>query len=163
MSSEDQHHVALPKLYGAPAYARPPRPVVARTPRPFDPDDLPLEAFMTPEERALKEAALRGAPGQAHLPATQARLPGTHGSGVVESGEGASMWRPAASLQPRPFRLRTLAARLLRGVEADRAEAGRAAEVERAVGADRGVKADRAVEPAGGRSGEVESVGTERG
>ena len=48
----DEQHVALPKLYGAPAYARPPR-VAADTPRPFDPDDLPIEAVRTDEERDL--------------------------------------------------------------------------------------------------------------
>ena len=48
----DEHHMALPKLYGAPAYARPAAPVVA-TPKPFDPDDLPLETYLTEEEREL--------------------------------------------------------------------------------------------------------------
>ena len=48
--SIDEQHVALPKLYGAPAYARP-APAVATTPRPFDPDDLPIEAVQTDEER----------------------------------------------------------------------------------------------------------------
>ena len=54
----DEHHMALPKLYGAPAYARPAAPVVA-TPKPFDPDDLPLETYLTEEERG----ALLRAPG----------------------------------------------------------------------------------------------------
>ncbi|HYM83084.1 MAG TPA: hypothetical protein VEY67_02895, partial [Candidatus Dormibacteraeota bacterium] len=40
----DEQHVALPKLYGAPAYARPPR-IFDTIDRPTDPDDLPLEAF----------------------------------------------------------------------------------------------------------------------
>lgn len=44
----DEHHVALPKLYGAPAYARPPR-VFEEIDRPPDPDDLPLEAFRDDE------------------------------------------------------------------------------------------------------------------
>ena len=47
--SIDEQHVALPKLYGAPAYARPPAPV-AVTPRPFDPDDLPIEADQNEDE-----------------------------------------------------------------------------------------------------------------
>lgn len=53
MGNEDRVHVALPKLYGAPAYARP--PVVAAQPveRPFDPDELPLEAELTREEREI--------------------------------------------------------------------------------------------------------------
>ena len=45
-------HMALPRLVGAPAYAR---PIVPHIPvaRPFDPDDLPLQALMTDDERAL--------------------------------------------------------------------------------------------------------------
>jgi hypothetical protein len=50
---EDQYqHVALPQLFGAPAYARP-VPAVMPAVRPFDPDALPLAADMTDEERAF--------------------------------------------------------------------------------------------------------------
>lgn len=35
----------MPRLYGAPAYTRPPRP--GEVQRPFDPDDLPLESYRT--------------------------------------------------------------------------------------------------------------------
>lgn len=45
----DEQHVALPHLFGGPAYARPPRPV-AELPRPFDPDELPLEADRSDED-----------------------------------------------------------------------------------------------------------------
>ena len=48
--STDEQHVALPQLYGAPAYARPPA-VVSTGERPFDPDELPIEALRTDEER----------------------------------------------------------------------------------------------------------------
>lgn len=48
----DEQHVALPKLYGAPAYARPPRAYDPED-RPLDPDDLPIEAFRTEEDREL--------------------------------------------------------------------------------------------------------------
>jgi hypothetical protein len=48
--STDEQHVALPQLYGAPAYARPVAAVPA-TERPFDPDELPIEALLTDEER----------------------------------------------------------------------------------------------------------------
>ena len=41
--NDDRGHVAMPKLYGAPAYARPPVVPVKCVERPFDPDDLPLE------------------------------------------------------------------------------------------------------------------------
>ncbi len=51
----DEQHVALPQLYGAPAYARP-APPVEPTERPIDPDDLPIEAFRTDEEQELAEA-----------------------------------------------------------------------------------------------------------
>jgi hypothetical protein len=58
LSSEpdaQHHHVAMPKLMGAPAYARPPRPVES-APRQLDPDDLPIEANRTPEEHELAAA-----------------------------------------------------------------------------------------------------------
>jgi hypothetical protein len=45
----------MPQLLGAPAYARPPR-VVAESPRPLDPDDLPIEAMRSPEDHALLSA-----------------------------------------------------------------------------------------------------------
>ena len=57
--SIDEQHVALPRLYGAPAYARP-QPAVAVGPRPFDPDDLPIEAFQSEEERELAAHAWSG-------------------------------------------------------------------------------------------------------
>ena len=47
MANEDHVHVALPKLYGAPAYARPPVVPVQQAERPIDPDALPLEAVQT--------------------------------------------------------------------------------------------------------------------
>jgi hypothetical protein len=56
VSADELHHLALPMLYGAPAYARP--PTVVHVARPFDPDDLPIQAVMTDEERAL----LQGGP-----------------------------------------------------------------------------------------------------
>jgi hypothetical protein len=53
----DEHHVALPKLYGAPAYARPPR-VFEENERAPDPDDLPLEAFRDDNGIAIAAPAL---------------------------------------------------------------------------------------------------------
>jgi hypothetical protein len=44
--------MAMPQLMGAPAYARPPR-LVVESPRPLDPDDLPIQALRSPEEEAL--------------------------------------------------------------------------------------------------------------
>ena len=48
--NDERGQLALPKLYGAPAYARPPVVPVAPSDRPFDPDDLPLESERTSEE-----------------------------------------------------------------------------------------------------------------
>jgi hypothetical protein len=59
---------AMPRLVGAPAYARPPAPVQS-APRPFDPDELPLEIDQTEEERAFaaKLPARAFAPGGADV------------------------------------------------------------------------------------------------
>jgi hypothetical protein len=56
MYPEDEH-VAHPRLYGAPAYARPPQRVTP-TALPIDPDDLPIAVEQTPEERAIAEELL---------------------------------------------------------------------------------------------------------
>jgi hypothetical protein len=86
---DQQQHVALPRLYGQPAYARPPRSFETSE-RPPDPDDLPLEVVQTDEERQLVERLRDG------------------------SADGAS-WRAgqsggstASGLRPRPFSLRTI-------------------------------------------------------
>ena len=97
----DEQHIALPKLYGAPAYARP-APIAEQSPRPFDPDDLPIEAVQTPEEREIA----------ANLPA-HAYAPGGH---LVAVGGGSSSGQP--QLSPRPLSLRALAGRILRTPDA---------------------------------------------
>jgi hypothetical protein len=51
--NDDYGHVAMPKLYGAPAYARPPITPVEPVERPLDPDDLPLASEQTDDERAM--------------------------------------------------------------------------------------------------------------
>jgi len=56
MYPEDEH-VAHPRLYGAPAYARPPLRVTP-TALPLDPDDLPIAVEQTDEERAIAEQLL---------------------------------------------------------------------------------------------------------
>lgn len=60
MAADPDPYFALPKLYGAPAYARPPR-VVPESERPFDPDDLPIAAEMTDEELAYAQSTAPGA------------------------------------------------------------------------------------------------------
>jgi hypothetical protein len=64
----DESFDALPKLVGAPAYSRPPA-AVESAPRPFDPDELPLEIDQTEEERAFaaKLPARAFAPGGADV------------------------------------------------------------------------------------------------
>jgi hypothetical protein len=84
----DERHVALPKLYGAPAYS-PPVHKVLETPRPFDPDDLPIAAVQTVAERDLA-----------------ATMPDAFGDGRLIDDD-----RP--SLRPRPLSLRTFAGRIL--------------------------------------------------
>ena len=97
----DEQHVALPKLYGAPAYARPAAPV-ATTPRPFDPDDLPIEADKTDEERELAQ----------NLPA-RAWAPGGGPSLSVNGGDDQTS--TDTGIQPRSFRLKGIAGKLLGG------------------------------------------------
>ena len=96
----DEQHVALPKLYGAPAYARPVAPVDP-TPRPIDPDDLPIEAFRTDEEQELAAA----------LPAYAFA-----GGGSQATGQGAAY--PAngdPELRPKALSLKKIAGRIRGG------------------------------------------------
>ena len=93
----DEQHVALPKLYGAPAYARP-APIVAVTPRQFDPDDLPIEAIQTDEEREIASSL----PAYAYAPGGSPNQDDHNGH-----GEGGPQ------LRPRPLSLRALAGRIL--------------------------------------------------
>ena len=95
MSIEDQH-VALPKLYGAPAYARPPAIATPVTPRPFDLDELPIEAYQTDDEREVS----------AKMPTRR------YGSTGLGQGRGSTT---STGLQPRSFNLRGIAGRILGG------------------------------------------------
>src|SRR5205085_357908 len=94
----EEQHIALPKLYGAPAYARP-APVADTTPRPFDPDDLPIEAVQTDEEREMAA----GLPAHAYAP-----------GGAPTKGEKHVRNGGSPSLNPRPLSLKALAGRVLR-------------------------------------------------
>jgi hypothetical protein len=82
-------HMAMPRLMGAPAYARPKR-YSEGLPRPLDTDDLPLEAHRSAEERDLATAIAEGR----HL-------------AVIEAPE--ALLRPSDSTG-----LRAIAARLIR-------------------------------------------------
>ena len=96
---EYSQHVALPKLFGAPAYARP-AIAVAHTPRPLDPDDLPIVAEMGPDELALLAA----------LPAPDGRVPAVAPAHMAVAVAEA----PAEPLRPRPFSIRAFADRIRR-------------------------------------------------
>ncbi len=93
--------VALPKLYGAPAYARPASPV-AISPRPFDPDQLPLQVYQTEEEQRF------AAYPQAR--AYESISSGLHGAQRDPGGNGTG-----GGLRPRAFNFRAIAGRLLGG------------------------------------------------
>jgi hypothetical protein len=94
--SNDERHMALPKLYGQPAYARPTVMPVAPVERPFDPDDMPLEIAQTNEERELvAELAARDYDG-----------------GVSsEPVESAHAREGSLMLRGRPFRLTAITSR----------------------------------------------------
>ena len=95
----DEQHVALPKLYGAPAYGRP-QSAVLTSPRPLDPDDLPISVLQTEEERELVESL----PARAYAPGGGAYID-------VNAGAGHAFDGPRA----RPLSLRAIAGRLLGG------------------------------------------------
>ena len=97
--SIEEHHIALPKLYGAPAYARPAAPVETAD-RPLDPDDLPISAFQTEEERAFVESL----PARVYAP----------GGGAYIDGNGRGT-RSQDTPRARPLSLRAIAGRLLGG------------------------------------------------
>jgi hypothetical protein len=94
---DEQQHVALPKLYGAPAYARPVA-MVEPSERPFDRDELPIEAAMTDEERDIAE----GIPARAYGT-------GPYGAELETAGKSGGM------LRARPLSLRRIAGRLMGG------------------------------------------------
>jgi hypothetical protein len=103
VAADPDPYYALPRLYGAPSYARP-RRVVAQSERPFDPDDLPIAAAQTEEEREYArslQAAGMGGDG-----ATPGRPSPAHGQATPAGERGA---------RGRRFRLLDLAQRLAGG------------------------------------------------
>jgi hypothetical protein len=105
VTTEERHHVALPKLYGASATPQRPK-LVAHSPRPFDPDDLPIEAEQTEEERELTQTL----PPRAYV---------AGGGFVLGPGEGGAGSEPAAheapDERPRELSIRSIAGRFLGG------------------------------------------------
>jgi hypothetical protein len=96
----EEQHVALPKLYGAPQYARPPLPAKVQ-PRPFDPDEMPIDALMTEDERQIADSL------PAHAYAA--------GGGVFLDDQMRQRLRSISRRfpRPRPFLLRALIVRVL--------------------------------------------------
>jgi hypothetical protein len=97
--SIDEQHVALPKLYGAPAYARPPR-YAEDLDRPFDPDELPIEAARTDEEQEFVSTL----PSEAFA-----------AGGIDLRRAGQSETTTSTDIRPRSFSIRAMAGRLLGG------------------------------------------------
>jgi hypothetical protein len=87
--NDERGPIALPKLYGAPAYARPPAVPAIPVERPVDPDDLPLESVRSSEDPE-PEGQLQ--PRSYEAVATAAPLPVAHDA--------------STRLQGRSFRLR---------------------------------------------------------
>lgn len=97
--SLDDQHIALPKLYGAPAYARP-APATTGAERPYDPDELPIEAHQNDEDREFSSTL----PARAYAP-----------GGVALDRTSPSGSDHHRGLLPRGLRLRAIAGRLLGG------------------------------------------------
>jgi hypothetical protein len=94
---DDETYVALPRLFGAPAYTRPPT-AMAPSPRPFDPDQLPLELA---QARTVSRFAWL-------LPARIYASVGDPGHQAAWAGGSTS-----CEIRPRPFSLRAIAGALL--------------------------------------------------
>ena len=107
MAVQQDPYFALPSLYGAPAYSRPPRPPV-EAPRPIDPDDLPISTQQTDEERRLADALLSS---HSFAPAVVSGLE-LPGGGDPGYQAGAGQPRTASGLLPRRISLRVLADRI---------------------------------------------------
>ncbi len=97
----DERPDSLPKLYGAPAYARPPAPVEPSE-RPFDPDLLPLQVEQSEEERRF-----------AAYP--QAHAYGSNGGGLQGEPRDPADHATESGRRPRLVNLRAIAGRLLGG------------------------------------------------
>lgn len=82
VATDPDPYFAFPKLYGAPAYGRAPR-VVPESERPLDPDDLPIAAEMTEEERTYAAAVLGPAYVYPASMAVSAELPPPAGAVAV--------------------------------------------------------------------------------
>lgn len=107
--SIDEHHIALPKLYGSPAYARPPAPVAAR-PRPFDPDQLPLELYRSEGESGASHPKPRIYTQIVDIAGDPRKPDGSNDSRPAGQPDGQPR---SGGLRPRSFSLRAVAGRFL--------------------------------------------------
>jgi len=99
---DHDRHIALPQLYGAPAYARPPIVPAAPTPRPVSPDDLPIAAAMTEEDLDLLASA----------PAVDAHVPEAPGEAVPVGAPPSAETPSTAPFQSRPLSIRNITDRI---------------------------------------------------
>ena len=115
VATDTDPYFALPKLYGAPAYARPPR-VVPETERPFDPDELPIAAEPTDEERVFTstlQASGSYRPGDQLAVLPRLGVTGADGNGGRAGGNGTGGGNASGGgVAARRFSLRTLTERL---------------------------------------------------
>jgi hypothetical protein len=91
VAADPHPYYALPRLYGAPAYARP--RIVPDSKRPFDPDDLPIAVEQTEDERAFAQMPPSGSHrsnGNGLHP-----LDSPYGSSVEASGSDGNGLHPA--------------------------------------------------------------------
>jgi len=110
VAADPDPYFSFPALYGAPAYSRAPR-AVPDSERPFDPDDLPIVAAQTEDEKVVAQTLLpsgmhssRG--GRLH-PAGGSKGNGApHGNGAGADGNGSN------GMSARRFSLRALTDRL---------------------------------------------------
>jgi hypothetical protein len=98
----------MPKLYGAPAYARPPVVGVDPTQRPFDPDDLPLESQRTEfDQQLVAELGVAYGTGNGNheqVPGAESGHAG-QAAGAGNGHDGQASGR-SAILRARPFTIR---------------------------------------------------------
>ncbi len=108
VAADPDPYFAFPKLVGAPATARAPK-AVPDSERPFDPDDLPIVAEQTDDERAL--ARMLPASGSHRSNGDGLQPPGAlHGALEEASGPPGSTRAPGVGA--RRFSLRALTDRL---------------------------------------------------
>jgi hypothetical protein len=109
VAADPDPYFALPSLYGAPAYARAPK-AIPDSERPLNPDDLPITAEQTEEERLL--AQMLQASGS-HLHGSSLGPPGAaYGSVATGSGSRAPSDGDRDAVGGRHFILRALTERL---------------------------------------------------